>query len=559
MHPSIPFFLAPIVLAIAGPRLRRVLQIAVPLAAFFLLRATAPLGAGRSEIILSFMGYGFIPIRMDALALLFAYTFIIFGLLANIYGLHATDRRTPVASNIYIGSSIGAVLAGDLVTLFIFWEIMALSSALLIWNKDRAASVGAMFRYLLVHLTGGLFFFSGILIKLIAKEAMTFEALGWSTASQLIFIGFAVNAAIPPLHAWLSDAYPEGTPTGSLYLSCFTTKVAVYAFARGFAGSEILIWLGAFAAVYGVIFALMENDTRRLLAYHIICQVGYMLCGIGIGSAIGVNAGTGHAIGNILFKGLLFMATGAIIEATGKSKLSELGGLASRMPLVFSFYMVGTLAISGAPLLNGYITKGLLLKSAAEAHMGWLELLLLLVAVGTFLSIGCKLAYFAFFGKPCDVKIKPVPANSHVAMAATSILCFSIGIFPNTFIPLLPFPQHGGFYDAAHVIHNLQLLLGTYLGFLFIRQYLHTEDTLTLDTDWFYRRASELFIKGICFPIHFTQLLVQQAWTLSIALLHTHISEKFLPQRMTPLSYPLLWMTTAFAIAGFTLLILKFS
>ncbi len=554
MHPSLPFFLAAALAFFLNPRLRSIVQLAVPLISFWMIQRL--LAAGDQTVLLHFPAYTFTLLRLDSLALLFCYAFLIFGFLAHLYAIHAHEKETHIFANLYVGSSLGAVLAGDLVTLFIFWELMALTSAILIWNRQRKTSLPALFRYLLVHLTGGLFFFSGLLMKLFAGGGLLFQTLPLDTAGWMIFAGFAINAALVPVHSWLPDAYPEGTAHGSVYLSAFTTKVAVYAFARGFAGEEILIWLGAVAAVYGVIWALMENDMRRLLSYHIVCQIGYMVCGIGIGSDLGINAGTAHAIGNILFKGLLFMATGAILFRTGKTKLSDLGGFAHADRWILFFFMTGALAISGAPLLNGYVSKSLLLKAAEHAHLAWLEATLLLVAVGTFLSIALKLAYFAFWGEGSGGKNpeRRLPLNMYLAMGATALTCFAIGVYPDLMYRFLPFPEHAHVYSADHVIHSVELLLGTVLTFALIVKHLHAKAVITLDLDWFYRKGARLFERAFCFPVNAGQVSIQQRWTEWIANADQRLKRWFKDQAIAPASNPLMMIMIACLLVGMLLL-----
>jgi len=555
-HPAIPFFIAAILIPFLHPMWRKVVQLGVPFIALLAIPSFLIHGTTVTKTF-DLFGYTFTPIRLDALSMLFVLIFLIFAFLANLYSLHVTERRVHIFANIYIGSSLGAVLAGDLVTLFVFWEIMAVTSCILIWNRQRQQSLKALYRYLLVHLTGGLLFFTAILIKLLSGQSMAFNPLEFDLTGGLIFLSFLINAAVVPVHAWLPDSYPEGTPSSSIYLSCFTTKVAIYVLARGFAGAEILIWLGAITAVYGVVYALMENDMRRLLSYHIVCQIGYMICGIGIGTELGVAAGTAHAAGNILFKGLLFMATGALIHMTGKSKLSDLGGLAKVDKEVLLYYMIGGLAISGAPFLNGFVSKALLINAAAEAHMGWLELLLLVVAVGTFLSIVLKLAYFAFWNGPLStLRPKKVPKNMHYAMAATSFLCILIGVFPQPFFHLLPFRVDAHVYTQAHVIHTLQLLLAAYLGFLFILKSLRTKAVLSLDTDWFYRKGARLFVDRLCQPIRTGQEWVQNYLTTLVCKLDQWMQG--LPsQTIPPTARPLVYVVSAFILVGVAILALS--
>lgn len=562
LHPAIPFFLAAALSLFPWKPFRGTVQLAAPLVSFYFFQKLAGMPAVNEPLAL--FGYEAYLYRIDPLSTLFIYAFLIFSFLANVYALHSDKKYIAVASSLYAGSSIGAVLAGDLATLFVFWELMALTSAVLIWNPERKQASGAFFRYILVHFTGGLFFFAGMMLHFIESGSLIFDTLYLTSLSgKLIFIGFAVNAAIPPLHAWMADAYPEGTPEGSIYLSCFTSKTAVFVMARGFAGEEWLIYLGAAAAIYGVLFALMENDIRRLLSYHIICQVGYMLCGIGIGTELGINGGTGHAIGNIFFKGLLFMATGAILHQTGFTKLSDLGGLAKRNKTLLFFYMVGALAIAGMPYLNGHVTKSLLVKAATYEHIAWLEITLLVVAVGTFLSIGCKLAYFAFWGEEKDEgtvpsgDCPPLPLNMTIAMSGLTALCVLLGVNYELLYSFLPYAEHANVYTLSKVIHTFQLLAGTWLGFTIIASKLHTKDVITLDTDWFYRAGGKTFVSAICRPIKTFQERVQSGWTRLLQSGYENIQNELKNQSISPVSAALTLMTSAILVLGCTLLFLK--
>lgn len=553
MHPAIPFLFAAFLTPFISRHGRRFLLLGTPLFSWLLLRTFLSDPVHADGLHTSLAGFHLSLVHTDKLALLFAFSFLLFSLIANLFALHDDSICHQVAAYLYAGSALGAVLAADYITLFIFWEIMAIASAVLIWNSSRPGSRGALFRYFLFHLAGGLFFFSGILLKVLGGESLTFGPTVLDAAGWLIFTGFAVNAAVVPLHTWLPDAYPEGTPTSSIYLSCFTTKVAVYAFARAFAGEEILITLGAVTAVYGVLFALMENNMRRLLSYHIICQVGYMLIGIGIGTGLGISAGTAHAAGNILFKGLLFMATGALIHTTGRHRLTDLGGLGRKTPWVFLYFMIGAFAIGGSPFLNGYISKSLLLKAALEQHLTGIELILLLVAVGTFLSIACKLAWFAFIAPPSREapELKPVPINMHLAMGALSGLCIGIGIFPEFFLRLLPYEVHAHVYAGAHVLHSFQLLVGTAAGFLLIVPFLHLHETLTLDFDWFLRRGAVLFSAVFCQGLKTSQETLQSAITHLREKSARALTRQFRQQFVTPAGNALLWAMTGFLLVGF--------
>lgn len=519
MHPAIPFlFAALLTLAKGRSPFQRAVHLAVPALAFACLypylpkeglrelhRVTMPLGDLSLQIL-----------KVDSLSILFAGVFMIYTLLANLYAYPSKGRAHLIAAYLYAGSSLGAVLAGDLLVLFVFWELMALASALLVWNPERPASLKAVYRYLLVHAAGGLLFLSGLLLRLHEGQSLALAAQPFDLAGGLFFAAFAVNAALPPVHAWLPDAYSSGTPEGSVYLSAFTSKVAVFAFARCFAGSDWLVGFGAAAAVLGVLYALMQDDIRKLLSYHLICQVGFMLAGIGLGSDLGLSGAAGHAAGNILFKGLLFMCAGAILTATGYSRLSELGGLAAKNRTMLVFYAVGALAISGMPGLNGYVTKSLLFAAAAKAHLVWLELLFIAVSVGTFLSIGLKLAYFAFFGKPpakpATVQRLPIPVL--LAMSGAVFCCFLTGLDPAAFLyPYLPYPIQYNVFSPSHLFETLQLLTGTLAAFLLMLKGLHPHKSVTLDADWFYRKGGGLLVKGVCLPASLSQETIQHGLT----------------------------------------------
>ena len=449
-----------------------------------------------------FLNYELVLCRVDRLSLAFGYVFVIMGFLGGIYGFHVKDTLQQVVALLYVGSSLGVVFAGDLFTLLVFWEIMAISSLFLIWARRTPQARQSGFRYLLVHAFGGSVLMAGVLWYFSETGSLLFNHFEGGIASYLILFGFMLNAAVPPLNAWLPDAYPEGTVTGSVFLSAFTTKVAVYALARGFAGLELLMWAGAVMAVYGVVFAFLANDGRRLLSYHIISQVGYMVCGVGIGTAVAVNGATAHAFAHILYKGLLFMGMGAVLYATGRNKMTELGGLVRSMWLPLIFFMVGAFSISGVPLFSGFVSKSIVIHAAELEHLGIVVLLLNLASIGTFLSIGLKLPYFTWFSTDRSLKPEPLPLGMYIGMGLTSVICIAIGVYPALLYNLLPYPVHYQPYNTSHLLETMQLLIFTGLAFWLVIRKLHAEENITLDTDWFYRRPSRLaynvFSVSIC-------------------------------------------------------------
>jgi multicomponent Na+:H+ antiporter subunit D len=358
--------------------------------------------------------------------------------------------------------------------------------------RREPVAVAAGFRYLLVHLFGGLCLLGGIVLFWSRTGSLAFGDMSpyaGTAASTLILVAFVLSAAVPPLGAWLPDAYPEASATGAVFLTAFTTKSAVYALIRGFAGSEILVWWGAAMAVYGVAYAVLENDARRLLAYHIISQVGYMVCGVGLGTELALNGAAAHAFAHILYKALLFMGAGAVLEVTGRRKLSEMGGLYKTMPLTLGFYMIGAFAISAVPLFSGFVSKSMVISAAGESHRQAIFLLLTLASSGTFLHTGLKLPYFMFFGKDRGLPGHEPPVNMLVAMGLTGAACVLIGVFPALLYAHLPYAVDFVPYTARHVVATLGLLGFTALGFFLLLEHLEPEPTISLDTDWFYRRG----------------------------------------------------------------------
>jgi multicomponent Na+:H+ antiporter subunit D len=317
----------------------------------------------------------------------------------------------------------------------------------------------------------------------------------------LILLGFLVNAAVPPIHAWLADAYPESSVTGIVFLSAFTTKTAVYVLIRGFAGFTPLAALGAVMALYGVIYAMMENDIRRLLAYHIISQVGFMVAGIGIGTELAINGTVAHAFAHILYKALLMMGMSAVFLMTGEKKADRLGGLAKAMPWTFFFYMIGGVSISGFPLFSGFISKSMTISAAAEAHFIPVYLMLLLASCGTFLSTTLKLPYAVFLGEKREWTVTDPPKNMLVGMALAASLCFLIGIWPQLLYQQLPYPVSYHPFTVEHLLGALQIFLAIAISFVVFLQILHPHPTISLDTDWFYRKGARLFERLASGPI----------------------------------------------------------
>ena len=494
LPPATVFILGAVILPLLPRRLRSAACLAFPLLASVII---LNLGVGAS-LPLTVFNHELVLLRVDRLSLAFGYVFVIMALLGGIYGFHLKNTRQQMASLLYIGSSLGVIFAGDLLTLFVFWKIMVVGSAWLIWSGGTPESGRAGLRYFMVHVVGGLVLLAGIWLHVDRAGSLSLGLFEAGTASYLILIGFALKAGVPPLHAWLPDAYPAATATGSVFLSAFTTKVAVYALIRCFAGFEVLIWAGTAMAVYGVVFAILQNDIRRLLSYHIISQVGYMVAAVGIGTEMALNGATAHAFTHILYKGLLLMGAGAVLHTTGRSKLTELGGLSRALPLTLVFYMIGAFSISGFPLFSGFVSKSMVVYAAGVNHMEVVVLLLYLVSIATFLSVGLKLPYFTWFGPSRSLKTGATPTGMYLGMALTAGLCIAIGVYPSMLYDVLPFTVEYQPYTVAKVLQTMQLLAFTGLGFWLVVHRLAGKNTIALDTDWVYRRLPRLGYELAC-------------------------------------------------------------
>ena len=441
------------------------------------------------------MHYELILCRVDALSRVFGIIFAFIALAGSLYAFHVKDTRQHVAALLYAGCALGVTFSGDFFTLFIFWELMAVASTVLIWSRRDESARKAGMRYLLYHVLGGGILFMGLLMffSQTGQLGLTRLSQGGPLFSWLILIGVIINAAVPPFHTWLSDAYPKATVTGAVFLSAFTTKTAVYVLVRIFPGWEVLLIMGTLMTLYGVVFAVLSNDIRGILAYHIISQVGYMVAGVGLGTEMALNGSTAHAFSHILYKALLFMGAGAVLYATGESKLTKLGGLHGQMRPVLILYMIAAFSISGVPLFNGFISKSMVTAAAGESHQGLAMLLMLLASVGTFLSVGLKLPYFTWLTENKGAQPKKLPFNMILAMGLVAFFCCLHGIVPSLLYRLLPYPVHFEPYSIPHLVETVQILILTLFAFWLFRKKLSPHADITLDLDWCYRRPAGLF------------------------------------------------------------------
>jgi multicomponent Na+:H+ antiporter subunit D len=244
---------------------------------------------------------------------------------------------------------------------------------------------------------------------------------------------------------------------------------------------------------------VIENDLRRVLAYSLNNQLGFMVVGIGIGSELALNGTAAHAFCHILYKALLFMSMGAVLLRAGTVKGSELGGLYKSMPWTATFCIVGAASISAFPLFSGFVSKSLIIAAALENGYFWTWLILLFASAGVFHHSGIKIPYFAFFAHDSGKRCAEAPASMLVAMALTALLCIGIGVWPGPLYAILPFKVDFVPYTVEHVITQMQLLMFSALAFtVLMRTGLYPPElrAVNLDTDWLYRRAGAWLARG---------------------------------------------------------------
>jgi multicomponent Na+:H+ antiporter subunit D len=473
--------------------------------------------------------------RVDNLSMIFAFIMSLMAIIGTVYGLHVKDDVQHIAAWFYVAGSLGVIYSGDYLVLFLFWELMAFASTFLIWFNKDAGSLAAGYRYLLVHTFGGVLLLLGFVLRYQATGDLSFVQLDEQNTqlfTWLIMGGLMLNAAVPPLHSWLPDAYSKATITGAVFMCAFTTKTAVYTLARAFAGFDILIVLGVIMAIYGIIYAMMENDIRRLLGWEIVSQVGYMVAGVGIGTALAINGTCAHAFAHILYKGLLFMAAGAVMHATAKSKFTELGGLYRKMPNTLFFMVIGGISVSAFPFFSGFVSKSMIISASFESHQIVAGFLLTMVSVGTFLVAGLRLPYLIFFGENrCSEETKAAatdpPWNMHMAMAAAAFLCLLVGCYLPFLYNMLPFKEVAYHpYSGYHMSETLQILAFTAIAFIFLKDKLGARPTISLDLDWFYRLGGRGFLWLAQNPIQWVDTVWGTAYR-AVGLYSLMVTAKF--------------------------------
>lgn len=527
LPPFLLFFIGAAVVAFTKGSLRKAVVLAVPLVGLVTLwmGAGQDVAASGPQLLyqLELIGYTLTPFRADKLSLLFGYLFHLAAFLGFVYALHLGDG-TPdgsvaadvgeddvvgngtaglqhVAAMLYAGSALGAVFAGDFITLFVFWELLAITSAFLIWARNSERSFATGFRYLIIHVVSGVLLLSAALMIAHETGSIEFGAVPLDgAAAWILLISFGIKAGFPLVHNWITEAYPESTPTGTVFLSAFTTKVAVYALARSFAGADPLIYIGTAMTFFPIFYAVLENDLRRVLGYSMINQIGFMVAGIGIGTAMAVNGAVAHAFADVIFKGLLFMSMGAVMTMTGRTKGTDLGGLYKTMPITATLCIFGAAAISAFPLFSAFVTKSMIMVAAVDEHHYIAWLFMLFASAGVLEHAGIKIPFFAFFAHDSGIRTKEPPKNMLVAMSIGAVLCVLIGVFPSQLYALLPFEMDYHPYDTRHVVTQMQLLVFGALGFITLVKsgiYPDEKRAVHIDAEVLYRRLGPWLVRTV--------------------------------------------------------------
>lgn len=504
------------------------------------------------------LGNTLILYQADNLTLPFALIFHLASVLVIIYGWHNKNLMENMATLAYAGAAIGAVHAGDFFSLFIWWEATALTSVFIVLAGNTPSARSSAMRYLIIQVCSGVLLLIGASLMTLQTGNYLLTKLDLSNNFSLfIFLAFGIKAAFPLLNGWLQDSYPESSPTGTVALSAFTTKLAIYALARTFPGTDTLIWIGAIMTAFPVFFAVIENDLRRVLSFSLNNQLGFMVVGIGIGTELSLNGTVAHAFVHIIYKALLFMSMGAVLHRVGTTKASELGGLYKYMPFTTVFCIIGAMSISAFPLFSGFVAKSLIMSALGGQGLILIYFILFFASAGVLEHSGIKIPYFAFFAHERKTKVKEAPFNMLLAMGIAAFLCIGIGIFPNYLYSILPYAVEYHPYTIDHIISQLQLLVFAILAFLFLvkfKLYPAEIKSTVLNSDWFYRRM----LPGIGKPLFQTlQIVINRLYLILNSLFEffTGRSKKFANSSYFKVTTPSFAATVLIAIL-FVMLVL---
>jgi multicomponent Na+:H+ antiporter subunit D len=396
-------------------------------------------------------GFEVTPVALDAVSLPVGLVFA-FVAAANVvyaYGTGASRGQTATALA-YMGASLGAVLAGDWLTLVVWWELMAAAATVLVWQSADARRAG--YRYAVYHQLGGALLIAGVLAHYATTGTFGYGGgVVGGLPRLLAFLGVALNVGVLGFHVWLVDTYPRPHVAASVVLCGFTTKVGVYTLLRVLPGRSLPVaYLGGAMLLVGVTLAVLQTDTRRLLTYHIVSQVGYMVAGVGIATSLAIDGALFHLVNNVLYKTLLFMIAGLLLLRTGHERLKAIDGRGRAMPVTAGAFAVAALAITGVPGFAGFVSKGIIVDSAEAAGLDALWWMLVVGGVGTVISFA-KFGYYAFVphGSDADAVAEHEPPTATgtpaerpraqvLALGLLAVPCVVLGLVPDLAFGVVP-------------------------------------------------------------------------------------------------------------------------
>lgn len=533
LPPGAVLILGAVLAAVVRGPARALVLLGLPVASFFHLWFLH--GQPESALpVWRFLDYTLSPTRLDGFAMVFAAAYHLAAFLAALFSAHVRDSVQHVASLMYAGAAIAAVAAGDLISLFVFWELTALTSVFLIWatRTERAYRTGM--RYLIIQVGSGVLLLSGVLFHVHETGSVAFGHVGLESAGGLlIFLAFGIKAAFPLLHSWLQDAYPEATPTGTVWLSAFTTKLAIYALARGYAGEEALLWIGGIMIVAPLVYAVLEDDLRRVLVHGLNNQLGLLVVGVGLGGELALNGVAAQAAAHIVYKSVLFMCMGAVLFRVGTVRASELGGLARSMPWTTAACIVAGAA--GFPLTMAFLGKSLIVSAAAEHHHLWTWLVLVFASAGIFYVACLRVTVSTFFGRDSGLRCDEAPWNMRVAMGLGAAVCLVVGVLPGWFYSMMPYPMEYHAFTVPHVVTQIQLMAWAGLGFaiVYVTGFAPKAKPGTLlDVEVVYRKILPAVVRGLLHVGGVIGATVRQAGSATLLAVEAALRAQYGPEGM---------------------------
>ena len=427
-----------------------------------------------------------IALEVDALSLFFALLVSVAVFVSGVYSIqymrHDDNEREYYTLFLMLGGGVmGLVLSGDLFNMFIMVEILTFAAvALTAFRNTAKGALEAAFKYLVVGSIGSTCILVGTSMLYAQAHTLNLAQLAQvipgnlNTATKvafaLLFVGFGTKAFIVPFHPLAADAHGAAPASISVMISGVLTKSGIYGIIRltyflfqtmNLGTMQfLLVFIGSLSMFICVTMALAQHDFKRLLAFHSISQIGYVLTAVGLCTALGVSAGLYHAMNHTLFKGLLFLAAGAVLHETGTTDLGKLGGLSKKMPHTTVLFLIGAFSISGIPPFNGFASKWMIYqatyqKAVESGNIGFLlvTIIALVTSVLTLASF-VKVSQSVFFGQlPKELEhVKEVPFGMRLAMGIFALLCVLTGLFPNLVTTYITEPAARAVFSVAQYI-----------------------------------------------------------------------------------------------------------